>query len=206
MEWSGVKRQTAGIIGSLTALGFMSMIEIMDGHSSAWGFSKGDMLANITGCFIYEGQELLWHQQRLGLKISFHRTLFAKYNPDELGSNLIQQMLKDYNGQTYWLSCNVASFLPSNTKFPQWFNINAGYGGEGMIAAMKNPTEVNNKPVPEFTRYRQFYLSVDADLYRIQSMPDFPDALLKVNRLLKVPAPTLEWNSVQGLKGHWLYY
>ncbi len=35
-------------------------------------------------------------------------------------------MLKDYNGQTYWLSFNVASFLPTNSGFPYWLNMSLG--------------------------------------------------------------------------------
>jgi hypothetical protein len=46
----------------------------MDGHSAKWGFSKGDMLANIAGCVLFEGQQLLWHEQRISLKYSYHGT------------------------------------------------------------------------------------------------------------------------------------
>jgi hypothetical protein len=34
----------------------------------------------------------------------------AQYRPNVLGSSLAEQMLKDYNGQTYWLSVNLHSF------------------------------------------------------------------------------------------------
>jgi len=206
LHWGGVRPGLSALIGSLTALGFMTMIEVMDGHSTAWGFSKGDMLANISGCLLYEGQQLLWGQQHISLKYSFHKSLFAKYNPGELGSNLIQQSLKDYNGQAYWLSVNIASFLPSNTNFPRWMNIAAGYGAEGMIAAVNNPTEINGQKIPYFKRYRQFYLSMDADLYRINNISPLATTLLKVNRTIKMIAPALEWNEVDKLKFHWLYY
>jgi hypothetical protein len=206
MHWGGVKPGLSALIGSLTALGFMTMIEVMDGHSAAWGFSKGDMIANLSGCLLYEGQQLLWGQQRVSLKYSFHKTIFAKYNRDELGSNLIQQSLKDYNGQTYWLSFNIASFLPSSSNFPRWMNVAAGYGAEGMIGAVKNPTEINGKKIPFFKRYSQFYLSMDADLYRINNLSPLATTLLKVNRTVKMIAPALEWNELDKLKFHWLYY
>src|SRR5580693_5627233 len=76
LHWGGVRSGTAALIGTATGLTFMSMIEIMDGHSTKWGFSKGDMLANIAGCVLYEGQQLLWHQQRISLKFSYHQTIF----------------------------------------------------------------------------------------------------------------------------------
>ena len=206
LRWGGVRTGTASVIGTLTGLGFMTMIEIMDGHSDAWGFSKGDMLANIAGCVLYEGQQLLWGEQRISLKYSYHGTIFPQYHPAELGSNLPQRMLKDYNGQTYWLSFNIASFLPARANFPNWLNISAGYGAEGMVSAVRNPSEINGRPVPAFQRYRQFYLSFDTDLYRLDGLSPLATTLLKVNRTLKMPAPALEWNEVKGLQMHWMYY
>ncbi len=206
MHWGGVKPGASALIGSLTSLGFMTMIEILDGHSEKWGFSKGDMLANIAGCLLFEGQQLMWGQQRISLKYSYHQTLFAGYYPQELGSNLPQRMLKDYNGQTYWISVNIGSFLPGNSSFPKWLNLSAGYGAEGMIGAVKNPEEVNGRKIPDFKRYRQFYFSFDTDLYRINDVSPFATTLLKLNRTFKMITPTLEWNEEQGVKWHWLYY
>ena len=206
LRWGGVQMGTAALIGTGTALAFMSMIEIMDGHSVKWGFSKGDMLANIAGCLLYEGQQLLWNQQLISLKYSYHETIFPQYYPAELGGNLPQRMLKDYNGQSYWLSFNIASFLPASGGFPRWLNFAAGYGAEGMVGAVQNPSEVNGKPVPYFRRYRQFYFSLDADLYRINGLSPLAATLLKVNRTIKMPAPALEWNEVNGLHFHPFYY
>jgi len=206
LHWAGVKSTPASLIGTVTGLGFMTMIEVMDGHSEEWGFSKGDMLANLSGCILYEGQQLMWGQQRISLKYSYHRTIFPNYNPNELGANGPQRMLKDYNGQSYWLSLNIASFLPVNTSFPRWFNVAAGYGAEGMVNAVTNQTTIDGKKVPEFTRYRQFYLSADADLYRINDVSSFANMVMKLNRTVKLPSPTIEWNKVQGWKFHPLYY
>ena len=205
-HWGGVKPGTAALIGTLTSLGFMTMIEILDGHSEKWGFSKGDMLANIAGCLLFQGQQMMWGQQRIGLKYSYHHTMFAKYYPQELGNNLPQRMLKDYNGQTYWLSFNIGSFLSSKNDFPKWLNASLGYGAEGMIGARQNPKEINGQQIPDFKRYRQLYFSFDTDLYRIDKTSDFANMLLKFNRTLKMPSPTIEWNKEQGVKWHWLYY
>src|ERR1700733_13513679 len=54
LRWGGVRPGTSSLMGTLTGLGFMTMIEVMDGHSEKWGFSKGDMLANLAGCLLYE--------------------------------------------------------------------------------------------------------------------------------------------------------
>ncbi|RTL58431.1 MAG: DUF2279 domain-containing protein [Sphingobacteriales bacterium] len=200
MRWTGMRPGTAALTGSLTALCFMTMIELMDGHSAKWGFSKGDMVANISGCLLFQLQQWAWHEQRIELKYSFHKTIFPRYNSDELGKNIWQQMLKDYNGQTYWLSFNIASFLPASYNVPKWLNVTAGYGAEGMTGARFNPTFNNGNKLPSFERYHQYYLGLDTDLFRINNLTEFTRSLLKINRTIKLPACVYEWDSLKKQK------
>ncbi len=206
MRWSGVDNKKAAWVGGLTALGLQTMIEIFDGFSSGWGFSKGDMLANITGSALFVAQQLAWGQQRARLKFSFHKTIYSKYNPAELGANKWQSWLKDYNGQTYWLSVNPASFLKSSTSFPQWLNISAGIGADGMIGARTNPAMIGNVKIPEFKRQHRFLLSADVDLKRIDNQNMDPHLLLTVPNVLKIPAPALSFQKDKPLSVHWLYW
>jgi len=206
MRWCGVNNDVSITVGSLTTLGYMSIIEVFDGFSSKWGFSKGDMLANIIGVALFAGQQRGWNQQRISLKWSFHGSPYAKYYPAELGSNFFSRMLKDYNGQTYWLSFNVASFLPTNSGFPYWLNMDIGYGAEGMIGARENPPVIGGKPVPDFPRYRKWFFAPDADLFRIPTQSGFYNAAAYLTKFSKIPAPTLEWNRIKGLKFYPIYY
>jgi hypothetical protein len=206
MRWCGVKNDVSIAVGGLTAIGYMSIIEIFDGFSSKWGFSTGDMLANIFGAALFAAQQKGWNQQRISLKWSFHASPYAKYYPAELGSNFFSRMLKDYNGQTYWLSVNVASFLPVNTGFPYWLNMSFGYGAEGMIGARSNPASINGVPIPEFPRYRKFYFAPDADLFRIPTNSSVYNAAAYLTRFSKIPAPALEWSSLKGFRFIPVYY
>ncbi len=206
MRWCGVKNDVSVAVGGLTAIGYMSIVEIFDGFSSKWGFSKGDMVANIFGAALFAGQQLGWNQQRISLKWSFHGSPYAKYYPAELGSGFLSRMLKDYNGQTYWLSVNVASFLPVSSDFPYWLNLNAGYGARGMIGANSNPGSLNGKPIPEFPRYRSFYFAPDADLYRIPTQSGLYNGAAYLTRFSKVPSPALEWSKLKGFRFIPLYY
>lgn len=206
MRWSGVDNKKAAWIGGLTALGLQTMIEIFDGFNSQWGFSKGDMLANITGSALFVAQQLAWGEQRARLKFSFHKTIYSKYNPKELGANKWQSWLKDYNGQTYWLSINPASFMKSNTSFPQWLNVNMGIGASGMIGARTNPAKIGELVIPEFKRQHRFLFSFDADLKRIDNRNNDPRVLLTVPNVLKFPAPALEFKKDSAVKFHWIYY
>lgn len=206
MRWCGVNTNTSIAVGGLTALGYMSIIEIFDGFSSKWGFSNGDMLANIFGAALFAAQQKGWNQQRISLKWSFHMSPYAKYYPAELGSNFFSRMLKDYNGQTYWLSFNVASFLPANSGFPYWLNMSLGYGAEGMIGARTNPAMIDGKSIPDFPRYRKFYFAPDANLYSIPTNSSVYNAAAYLTRFSKIPAPTLEWSKRNGLRFLPLYY
>jgi hypothetical protein len=200
LNWAGVGRKDQLIYGSTLGLGFLTAVEIMDGFSDEWGFSWADMAANAMGTGLYVGQELLWQDQRLLLKYSFHRTDFAQVRPNVLGDGLTEEFLKDYNGQTYWLSANINSFL--NLDFiPDWLNLAFGYGADGMLTGNPNDPSFENQQ-----RISQYYLSLDIDLSRIKTKSHLLKTIFDVLNVIKIPFPTLELNSQGQLKGYILYF
>lgn len=205
LRWSGVPERKAAWIGGVTGLVCLTSIEMMDGFSKEWGFSPGDMIANTTGTALFVSQQLVWHEQKFILKYSSHASPYAKYNPEQLGRNTLQHIVKDYNGQTYWLSANISSLGLQHTRFPKWINIAAGYGAEGMTGAFSNPTEVNGTPVPYSARYRQFYIAPDIDLGRIPVKSKTLKLILNTIGFLKIPMPTIEFNK-NGVKFHPIYF
>ena len=205
LRWSGVPEKKAIWYGGMTGLVFLTTIEIMDGFSEQWGFSPGDMVANTLGTSLFIAQQLAWHEQKFVMKYSFHTTPYADYNPEKLGSTLLQQMVKDYNGQTYWISANISSLGLQHTRFPKWLNIAAGYGAEGMTGGFSNPDEINGVPVPYSERYRQFYIAPDIDLSRIPVKSKTLKLILNTIGFIKIPMPTLEFNK-NGVKFHPLYF
>jgi uncharacterized protein YfiM (DUF2279 family) len=205
MRWSGVNNKKATWVGGLTALGLQTMIEIFDGYSAQWGFSKGDMLANIAGTALFMGQQFAWGEQRMSLRFSFHKTIYAKLNPSELGANKWQRWLKDYNGQTYWLSINPASFLSSNTSFPSYLNVAIGCSAEGMIGARSNPSAIKNMAIPTFERKRKWLLAADVNFKKISSTTN-PQTLLNIPGAIKLPTPTIEFKKGVAAKFYWLYF
>lgn len=190
LRWGGVPSNKAIGTSVLTSMAYMSIIEVLDGFSKGWGFSIGDMLANTAGAALFATQQKIWKEQRISLKISSRFSPYAQYNPSLLGKNGTARLLKDYNGQTYWLSLNIHSFLSPNNRFPEWANLAFGYGADGMINASENKGINNLKTV----RYRQFYLAPDADLYRMKSNTTLNTSLYLL-RFMKIPSPTLEFNS-----------
>jgi len=202
LNWSGVSKKEKLIYGGGLGFAFLTVVEVFDGFSAEWGFSWSDMAANAVGVGLYVGQELLWDEQRVMLKYSFHQTRFAKINPDKLGNGLTQELLKDYNGQTYWLSCNLKSFF-KNSEIPNWLDLSFGYGGEGMLTGISN-SEIQF--LESQKRYRQYYLSLDVNLTKIKTKSRFLRSLFDVFSSIKVPMPTMEFNGKSGLKLHGIYF
>jgi hypothetical protein len=205
-RWTGMKRNQAAWLGSGAGYLFLTTIEIFDGFSEEWGFSVTDMVFNTLGTGIALGQEFAWREQRMKIKFSYHPTDYPQYRPDLLGSTPVEQLFKDYNGQTYWLSANLKSFMRKSSKFPVWLNIAAGYGAEGMTGAEDNSYTDAIPGYPEFERYRQFYIAPDIDLNRIRWKSGFMKGFAGVFGFIKIPAPTLEIRSTGTVKYHWFYF
>lgn len=203
LQWAGVERKDRLIYGSTLGFVFLSAVEIFDGYSSRWGASLGDVGANAAGTALFVSQELLWKEQRIVPKFSFHTTPYASARPEVLGSSVSEQLLKDYNGQTYWLSANVRSFFKSS-QFPKWLNVAVGYGAEGMITG--NDAFVNTVFLPEDHRFRQYYLSLDVDLSKIETKSHLLKTLFSMVNSIKIPAPALEINEKGITKFHAIYF
>ncbi len=190
----GVSNKKSLLYGSIVGFTFISTVEIFDGFSEHWGASPTDIAANLSGVGIFAIQQLIWKQQKIIPKFSFHFTNYPNYRPEILGENKWQQILKDYNGQTYWLSFNIQSLL--NTDFPKWLNLSIGYGAEAMIGGSCNPKEIEQKyPDENWQRASQFYLSLDVDLRKIKTRKKWIRKTLNTLNVLKIPMPTVEFYS-----------
>jgi hypothetical protein len=200
LAWSGVREKDRLLYGATLGFTFLTIVELMDAYSAEWGFSWADVAANALGTGIFVGQQLLWGEQRISLKFSFQTSEYAGLNPELLGTGFSEQLLKDYNGQTYWMSFNMRSFLP-DSFFPGWFNIALGYGADGML----NGTFVD-PDLPEQNPTRQYYLSFDIDLTKIKTKSHLLRTLFDVFNLIKIPSPTIELNSQGDLKAYFIYF
>lgn len=203
LKWSGADKKNQLLYGTGIGFAFLTAVEVLDGYSSEWGASTGDIIANASGTALYVSQELIWDEQRITPKFSFHTTQYANYRPEVLGSYFSEQILKDYNGQTYWLSVNLHSFA-KGSKIPKWLNLALGYGAEGMITGNKEYASTFSSSNPE--RFRQFYLSLDVDLTKIKTDSHFLKTVFSVLNTVKFPAPTIEFVHFNEIKYHLIYF
>lgn len=203
LQWSGANKKNQLLYGAGLGFAFLTAVEVLDGYSSEWGASLGDVVANASGTALYVSQELIWKEQRITPKFSFHTTKYAGYRPEVLGSSFTEQILKDYNGQTYWLSINLHSFA-KGSKIPKWLNLALGYGADGMITGNKEDTPPVLTSNPK--RFRQFYLSLDVDLTKIKTKSHFLKTVFSVLNTVKIPAPTIEFVHLNDIKYHLIYF
>ncbi len=202
LNWSGVGEKDQLVYGATLGLTFLTVVEVFDGFSEEWGFSWGDMASNLAGTGLYVGQELLWSEQRITFKYSFHQTKYAELRPERLGESFLEQTIKDYNGQTYWLSANINSFT-KDSFFPKWLNVAIGYGADGMLTGSDVS---NNLEFEDQDRIRQYYLSLDIDLSRIKTKSSLLKSIFNVVNFIKIPAPSLEITNNGSVKFHYIYF
>lgn len=210
---TGISRKKYIWWGGMLGAIHQTSIELLDAYSAEWGWSWGDVGANFLGSGLLIGQELAWNEQRIQMKLSFHN---KRYDDADLNarSNLLfgkstaERTLKDYNGQTYWLSANVHSFFPKS-KFPSWLNISVGTGIENTFGARSNvaTTQTGNIPFDrsDLPRYRQWYLAPDIDFTRIPTKHKGVRALLFILNSVKFPTPAIEF-SQNKFHWHWFYF
>lgn len=208
-EWAGYNRRKSAIFGASLALLFQYSIEYFDGHSAGWGASSGDLIANTSGILFGGVQRYLWGKCRLPFRFTFHHSPYASVRPNILGSNFQERILKDYNGQTYWLDFNWNRLGFKGPKIFSVLGFSLGYGAEGMVGGDDNIwTDKNGNTVnrTDIRRYRQFYLSPSLSFAAFKSRYTAVNALIWLTDHIRLPMPALELRSSKNMAFHWLYW
>lgn len=191
-----------------TGFALLLPIEILDGFSMNYGASVFDLAANLIGsifCYTYTSYQIA---SAIAPKFSFHPTAFAIMRPDMLGANFAQQVVKDYNGQTYWLSIDINSIV-GRKVIPDWLLLSAGYGAEGLLGGHDNVWQNSEGRVIDYSnisRTKRFFISVDLNTPVLRSKNKLFGYLFAPFVLLKFPAPAVEINAERGIIFHWIYF
>ncbi len=155
-RWAGIQPKPAAWIGFAGSQLIMTSLEMFDGFSSQWGFSWGDIGANVLGSGMFLAQQLSWGEQRILMKWS---TQPQRYSTEPIypfsppgsenwatleararaiyGTGLLTLLLKDYNALTVWVSANPRAFLAENdlSWWPRWLNVAVGVGAQHLYTA-----------------------------------------------------------------------
>ena len=184
---AGISPKKAMLYSSISSTAMMLPIEIFDGFSSSYGASWGDVIANTIGAFL-PYQQFLFDQNYINPKFSFSQSPYANLRPNTLGGNFLEQVIKDYNGQTYWISTDFNIFSKEN-KFPKWLQFSVGYSGNKMVYGSPNDNLENG-----YIANRQWLMSLDLNLEKIEVEKKWVKVMFKVINKIKIPFPAIEWN------------
>ena len=193
LQWSGVSQKNKMIFGAGMGFVFLTSVEIFDGFNK--GTSFGDIAANAVGTSLFVSQELLWKEQRIIPKYSFHS--MGANSADIFSTDLGKMKYNvgcEFDAQTFWFSVNLYSFF-KQSALPKWLNLATGYGVEGISG-----------PIVQTTPYRQLYFSFDVDLSKIQTHSHLLKTLFYVFNTIKIPAPTIEVSALGHAKWHLFYF
>lgn len=196
-KWAGINPKKAAIAGSLIGLGYQTTLEIFDGYSTDWGFSWSDMTANVVGAGFFLAQDLLWNEQRFIPKFSYHPTEYAAYRPSVLGSNFQERLLKDYNGQTYWISFSPAH-IQRFQSLPKWLCVSFGYSVDQKLVG-------DQDNYLGFQAQREWLFSLDVDFSQLKTKKKWVNILLKQLNYIKIPFPTLSLKNGK-IYGYGIYF
>lgn len=202
-KWSGLPKWKSALYGGLIGGLAMVPVELLDGFATKWGASWGDIVADVSGGGLAFANEMLWSEQRIQVKVSYHPTAYADARPDLFGDKYTKVM-KDYNGHTGWLSFRVSSFLPDGKfkdKYPKWLSFAFGYGANGLLGGYDGGLT----PAIKAREYRQYYFSPDIDLSAIKTKSGALRLILNILDCVHLPSPAIEYNSKHGFRWHWLY-
>jgi uncharacterized protein YfiM (DUF2279 family) len=164
--------------------------ELYDGLIDIAGWSWYDVSMNVSGNLFFTFQQRIWNEQRIKLKYSYANSELQHYNPGVLGSSYKNYWLRDYNGQTYWMSSSLGKWNLTSNKWLKPISLTFGYGAQNML------NENNNLLISSdnLTRYRQYYLGLDIDWSEIETNKKYLKVLFYVLDHFRLPLPTLEFS------------
>jgi hypothetical protein len=113
--------------------------------------------------------------------------------------------LKDYNGQTYWLSFNPFLFS-THSKFPKWLCLSFGYSVDAKLVGNSESYiyTIGSDQITYLSK-RQFLASLDIDFSRIPAKKPWVKTILKQLNYVKIPFPALILQNGK-LQGKALYF
>lgn len=197
---SGLSEKKSALLSVFSGGILLLPVEVFDGFSPDYGASYGDVMANFTGSALYGLQRLVWGEERIFFKISYRESAFPAMRPATFGSNLPEKILKDYNGQTLWLTFDTEKLFRTKSKFLRFCHLSAGYAGRNMFYS-----ETEKSAQAGYVPHRAFYLSADFALQNIKTRKKWLKTLFDFISVVKIPAPALEFSEGR-FKFHPIYF
>ena len=194
-RWSGIDSNKALNLAFLESTIISTTKEYCDGRVTVGGWSWYDIAMNATGNSLFYFQQRLFRRQIIQYKYSYFTSGLQSYNPSVLGTSNKNYWLKDYNGETFWLSTSLGNLNLTQNKWLKFWGISLGYGGHNLIREFDNG--IINLP-----RYSQAYIGLDIDWSQITTTNKYLKTLFFILNKFRFPLPCIEYTSQNQFKFH----
>lgn len=159
LEAANMQAEQSAIWSASLALAFQLYVEIYDGFGPDWGFSPGDVAANITGAGFYVAQYYYPFMKNFHPRFSYYPSEDQRKGLRE-GHNFID----DYHGQIYWMGFRMKNLLPKSWAeyWPRMLMLSAGVGAKqldgkgGGINEYYIALDVDWEQIPLYGKFWQF--------------------------------------------------
>lgn len=191
-QWAGFTRRQALFWGGVTSLATMTQIEVLDGFTSAYGFSTADYAANIAGAFWPLAQDV-WSPLRV---VTFKMSYRTHHFEEAVAPNIIE----DYNRQTYWLAFDINAMLPREARryWPDWLGIALGYGVHNAFTYNTYREYHTTRPSRTYLYtqeparlMREYYVALDIDPTRLVPENSRLAELIAPLKYIHLPSPAI---------------
>ncbi len=189
-KWAGRERDDAIWLAGLTSAGVSLAVEVFDGYTQQYGFSKADLAMNLVGI----GAGMLLESSPkwddiIDLRWQYWRSADAKW----LGE---RDPIADYSGHTYLLVLKASGFetLRSN-PWLRFLELQAGYGSRGYAPHPGRFAPIQPRP------HRNLYIGIGLNLSELLGATVFDGS----SRTRRVTEGFLEYLQVPGANALWRY-
>ncbi|MBU0476229.1 MAG: YfiM family protein [Bacteroidetes bacterium] len=172
-QWSGIKKHNSLLYGGLVAFTFHTFTEVRDGFSSGYGFSWGDLTANLLGAAYPSMQNYYPNLKSFNFKISF-------YPSEKYKNGTHSHIPDDYESTYHWLAIDINKLLPKAAKeiFPDFIDIAIGHSVNNLDGFGGGNHEL--------------YLSLDWDFESLPGEGIFWKSIKRILNYYHFPAPAIK--------------
>lgn len=172
-SWAEIDEHKSLLYAMLVMFGYQTFTEIRDGFSKDYGFSWGDLSANVLGITFPYLQSKIELLNAFNFKISYYPSSRFKK-----GSN--KYLIDDYESTYNWLSIDLNRLLPEtfSKSFPDFINLAIGHSVKKLDYPNKS--------------YHELFIGLDWDIKALPGNGWFWNLLKKNLNFYHLPAPAIK--------------
>ena len=129
-KWAGIDSIKSLNLAFLESVIFSTTKEYFDGRIKIGGWSWYDIGMNNLGNLNFYFQQRFLGSQKIQYKFSYFSSGLQAYNPGTLGTSNLNYWMKDYNGETFWLSSSLGDWNITQNKWLKPLGLAIGYGAQ----------------------------------------------------------------------------